>query len=201
MAPQVTAWVTEHQGYHLQSPLILKSILLRNASARSESREFNWLTYYRLPTKLRKGNVFTSVCQEFCSRGEVYIPPGRHPLGRNYPSGQTLPLGRHPPAADTPWTDTPWTHPPGRHNPPPADGYCSGRYASWNAFLFFTPNFAKNQNCKNFYTEHTSSDKRYSFSAKYRSIIKFKSENKIARMFQDAQKAQSNLSLYASVSA
>ena len=43
--------------------------------------------------------------------------------GGVYPS---MHLGRHPPA------DTP----PGRH-PPPADGYCSRRYASyWNAFLF-----------------------------------------------------------------
>ena len=25
--------------------------------------------YYHQETKLRKGNVFTSVCQEFCSRG------------------------------------------------------------------------------------------------------------------------------------
>ena len=59
------------------------------------------------------------------------------------------------PWRDTPWRDTPWadtprtdTHlPPGQTSPwadtdqadtpLPADGYCSGRYASyWNAFLF-----------------------------------------------------------------
>ena len=44
------------------------------------------------------------------------------------------------------WADTPGRHPPGRQpradtplgrHPPPADGYCSGRYASyWNAFLW-----------------------------------------------------------------
>ena len=31
------------------------------------------------------------------------------------------------------------TPPPGRHHPPPADGHCCGRYASyWNAFLYKT---------------------------------------------------------------
>ena len=67
--------------------------------------------------KLRKGNVFTPVCQSFCSQGRgclpqrmlAYSPPGRHPPFR--PPGQT---------------------------PPPADGYCCGRYASyWNAFMFY----------------------------------------------------------------
>ena len=33
------------------------------------------IIYYRPQTKLRKGNVFTSVCQEFCPRG---IPPTPH---------------------------------------------------------------------------------------------------------------------------
>ena len=68
-----------------------------------------------------EGNVFTSVCQEFCPRGggvsARHIPLGRHPLAGRHPAGQ----------ADT---------------PSPADGYCSGWYASyWNAFLlqlFFT---------------------------------------------------------------
>ena len=35
-------------------------------------------------------------------------------------------------------------HPPDRYPPPRADGYCSGRYASyWNAFLF-SKSFAEN---------------------------------------------------------
>ena len=88
---------------------------------------------YRLQMKLRKGNVFTSVCQEFCPQGEVYTPSvssadtplwADTPLSRHRPEqtppeqtppGQTPPPGRHPPA------DTPL----GRH-PSPADGYCSG---------------------------------------------------------------------------
>ena len=63
--------------------------------------------YYRPQTKLRKGNVFTPVCQLFCSQwgGSAPVHAGTH-----HP-----PLGRHPPTAD---------------------GYCCGRYASyWNAFL------------------------------------------------------------------
>ena len=52
--------------------------------------------FYRPQTKLRKGNVFTSVFQEFCPWGCVHW--GRHPPCR------------HPPA------DTP---------PSPADGYCN----------------------------------------------------------------------------
>ena len=72
------------------------------------------MIFYRPQTKLRKGSVFTSVCQEFCPRGgEMYSP-----------------------LADTPRADTPWADPPVRHPPPKSDGLCNGRYASyWNAFL------------------------------------------------------------------
>ena len=58
--------------------------------------------------KLGKGNVFTSVCQEFCSQG-VYTPLGRQSSGQTTP-GQTphhpppqvdTPLGRHPPQTAT----------------------------------------------------------------------------------------------------
>ena len=45
--------------------------------------------YYRPQTKLRKDNVFTSVCQKFCPRGGVH-PPEQNPVGRH-------PLGKHPP--------------------------------------------------------------------------------------------------------
>ena len=86
------------------------------------------LHYYRPQTKLRKGNVFTSVCQEFCPQGEVHTlppswpdtPPGKHPLSKH-------------PQADIPQADNPQADNPTLQ----ADGYCSGRYASyWNAFLF-----------------------------------------------------------------
>ena len=50
---------------------------------------------------LGQGNIFTNVCQEFCSQGGCLVPGGV--------------CG----------------------DPPPRDGYCCGRYASyWNAFLF-----------------------------------------------------------------
>ena len=56
--------------------------------------------FYRSQTKLRKGNVFTPVCQSFCSQGGVcpsacwdtHTPPSRHPPGQ-----RPLPPGRHPP--------------------------------------------------------------------------------------------------------
>ena len=66
---------------------------------------FFWVLYYRPQTKLRKGNVFTPVCQSFCSGG----------VSGPVHAGIRHPTGRHP---------------------PPKDGYCCGRYASyWNAFL------------------------------------------------------------------
>ena len=60
--------------------------------------------YYRLQTKLRKGNVFTSVCQEFCPQGrEVCIPAcmGQGEL--------CIPLGRYPPADTPPRQPLQWT--------------------------------------------------------------------------------------------
>ena len=89
--------------------------------------------YYHSQMKLCKGNVFTPVCQSFCSRGlgvEGCLPQCM--LG--YTPSHT------PPRQTPPWADTPWTYtPPGRHLPrqTPLVGYCTGRYASyWNAFLF-----------------------------------------------------------------
>ena len=76
---------------------------------------------YRLQTKLRKGNVFTSVCPRILSVGVVC---------------QTQPPGQHTPRQTPPWqADTPLL--PGRQTPTsPADGFCSRRYGSyWNAFL------------------------------------------------------------------
>ena len=95
--------------------------------------------FYRPQTKLRKGNVFTPVCQSFCSHGGGGLPQCML---------EYTPLGRHPPA-DTPRQ----THPLGRHAPLPSacwdtrplpsaccdsHDYCCRWYASyWNAFLFY----------------------------------------------------------------
>ena len=58
--------------------------------------------FYRPQMKVRKGNVFTSVCQEFCPH---WVYPSMH-------------WGRHPSWSDTPWSDTPWSDtPPGQTLP------------------------------------------------------------------------------------
>ena len=95
---------------------------------------------------VRQGNIFTSVCQEFCPQGRClpqcmlgYTPPsrqttpspGRHPpqadtpsptLGRHPSQADTPSPGIHPwqtpPWADTPQADTPWSDtPPGQTHP------------------------------------------------------------------------------------
>ena len=89
-------------------------------------------------TKLRQGNIFTGVCQSFCSQeggvsqhalgqtsppGQTPSPLGRHPLDRHRPG--PIPHGQNPPWADTPsWADTPLPtattaevmHPTGMHS-------------------------------------------------------------------------------------
>ena len=90
--------------------------------------QFTLKIYYSPQTKLWKGNVFTSVCQEFCPRGGEDYTPSKQ---TSPPLGQTPPGQTHTPQAD-PSGQTPLT---GRH--PPSDDHCSGRHASyWDAFLF-----------------------------------------------------------------
>ena len=62
----------------------------------------HWINLYLIKTKLRHGNIFTSVCQQFCPQGGGVCLSAcwdTHPLDR-YPPGQTPPgrplLGRHP---------------------------------------------------------------------------------------------------------
>ena len=70
---------------------------------------------------LGQGNIFTSVCQEFCSRGGCLLGGG----------GCLLPQGSAPAGVPGPRGCLVET-------PPAPDGYCCARYASyWNAFLFF----------------------------------------------------------------
>ena len=87
-------------------------------------------SFYPPQTKFRKGNVFTSMCQEFCPqrKGGGHIPPRRHyptpqtpprpdttPVGRQPPPGKTpLPLGRHLPRQTATAADG--THPTGMHS-------------------------------------------------------------------------------------
>ena len=71
--------------------------------------------------KLRQGNVFTGVCQSFCSMGEgtggyladtpMQTTPGRHPPAD---TPQQTSLGRHPRGQTHPRPNTPRRHPLGR---------------------------------------------------------------------------------------
>ena len=65
---------------------------------------------------LGQGNVFTSVCQSFCSQGYACMPPGTY-----------APLGMHD--SPSPVTQAPMppghARPPGMHTPP-RDGQCVG---------------------------------------------------------------------------
>ena len=87
-------------------------------------------------------------------------PPLVDTIQARHPPGQTPPGRQVPPQAATLWADTPtgqippghrppgqmttnrpdthlWADTPPPPPPPQADGYCSGRYASyWNEFLF-----------------------------------------------------------------
>ena len=63
-------------------------------------------------TKLGQGNIFTSVCQEFCPRGgrvSASVLAGIHPP----PRADTTP----PPGSRPPWS----THPPGSRHPLPPE--------------------------------------------------------------------------------
>ena len=85
------------------------------------------LTFFPSATKLRQGNVFTPVSHSVHGgrvsasvHAEIHTPWAELPQ-KDTPLARHLPLGRQPPWADT---------------PPPADGHCSRRYASyWNAFF------------------------------------------------------------------
>ena len=69
---------------------------------------------YRPQTKLRKGNVFTSVCQEFCPQGGLpQCMLGYTPLGGQTPQRQTPHAGIHPGQAP-PGGSPPWADPPSR---------------------------------------------------------------------------------------
>ena len=92
---------------------------------------------YDLFTKLREGNVFTSVCQEFCPQGggrACQAPRHAHPLPCKPPAIHApssiihAPHHARSPAMHAP----PCPHPPGCYEM----RSMSGRYASyWNAFL------------------------------------------------------------------
>ena len=94
-------------------------------------------------TKLQQSNIFTDICQSFCSGGmSTLVHAGIHLLGRYTPMGRYTPWQVHthpPPGRYTPpprQVQPRQVQPPGRYIPA-HNGHCSGWYASyWNAFLF-----------------------------------------------------------------
>ena len=109
---------------------------------------------YRSQTKLRQGNVFTPVCQSFCSRGVGGVcathtplpcmPPGMYTPWHICPPWHAHPLLHMPPPCHACPLATPvpcHAHSPAMHAPchacPNDMRSMSGRYASYlNAFLF-----------------------------------------------------------------
>ena len=86
--------------------------------------------YLPAATKLGQGNIFTSVCQEFCPRGEGVClsacwdtpPRADTPGSRHPPQEQTPPGSRHPPE-QTPSRSRPlWEQTPPRSRTPPPTG-------------------------------------------------------------------------------
>ena len=110
-----------------------------------------WLSPPFLPaaTKLGQGNIFTSVCQEFCPQGEGggclpqcmlgYTPPGPGTPPWSRPPKAEPPRPGTPPGADTPPPDqahhpprTRHTTPPTRHTPTGADNPQTRHTPPWS---------------------------------------------------------------------
>ena len=113
-------------------------------------------SYYHLQHICRK-YMFSQASVILFTGGGVYNsmhwgqhppPLGRHPLCRHPPADtqlgrHPLPLGRPPTRADTPPGQIPPADTPRADTlPPPPDGHCNGRCASyWNAFLLINMTF------------------------------------------------------------
>ena len=106
------------------------------------------VNYYRPQTKLREGNVFTPVCQSFCSPGGCLPLVGggsATPRADTHRQTPSCPVhaGIHTPHCPVHAGIDTHSRPvhAGINNPPPRQVHgirsTSGRYAShWNAFLF-----------------------------------------------------------------
>ena len=92
-------------------------------------KRFSFITACK--RSLGQGNIFSSVCQEFCSQegvpGQVHPPPSRYTPGQVHPSGQVHPptrkvhpLGQVPPPravhAGKYGQQAGGTHPTGMHS-------------------------------------------------------------------------------------
>ena len=111
-------------------PKLAAVIMIKSLELIGFSRNYTklaMLSFLPAATKLGQGNIFTSVCQEFCPQGGGGCLPQcmlgytlldqAHPPGSRTPPGQAhTPWTRHTPqGADPPGPGTP---PQSRHTPP-----------------------------------------------------------------------------------
>ena len=93
--------------------------------------------YFHSCLSVHGGEVYTSLLARHTPPGQAHTPLSRQTPwpGKHLPGQADIPLGRHPPQADTPPPAR--QTPPGQADTPRADCHCSGRYAAscWNAFL------------------------------------------------------------------
>ena len=102
-------------------------------------------------TKLGQGNIFRSMCQEFCSQGGLphcmleYTPLPPKDQRQAPPLQSRLPWSRHCLGAHTPGSTHPWEQILPQHSACWETRATSGRYASyWNAILFNLCSFIEN---------------------------------------------------------
>ena len=124
-------------------PLIPDPLQLSLRNAINDEQKRIW--YYRPPTKLREGNVFTSVYQSFCTQGKCACLVTGHFTGCIclVPGPFLVCVGM--PGTPPPTEGTPGSGPPRRYAPlqkvhplvlASSGGRQNGRHACyWNAFL------------------------------------------------------------------
>ena len=130
-----SGWTSEAELCHLSSLIANLEQLIHPASCHCTTCH---IPTDLLPpaTKLGQGNIFSSVCQEFCSQGgSAPLHAGIHPLfqSRHPPLEQTLPR------ADPPVADPPGVAPPPRWLSASWEIRLTSRWYTsyWNAYLLY----------------------------------------------------------------
>ena len=109
------------QRFSFDFYVISLRFFIRSTAMLSKKFLLQVIYFYRPPTIVREGSIFTCVCHSV-HRGVVWLS---HPRTTSPP-----PRPEHL----TPWGQ----YPPGTRPPPPLRNHKSGRYTSyWNAFLLW----------------------------------------------------------------